>query len=45
MQAPIISVRDLTVCYGDRRVLDGVNLDIERGEVLALHIGDDPTSA
>jgi phospholipid/cholesterol/gamma-HCH transport system ATP-binding protein len=36
MASPIISIRDLTVSYGDHRVLDGVNLDIERGEVLAL---------
>jgi phospholipid/cholesterol/gamma-HCH transport system ATP-binding protein len=36
METPIISVRDLTVAYGGRRVLDGVNLDVERGEVMAL---------
>jgi len=36
MAAPIISVRDLVVSYGGRRVLDGVNLDIQQGEVLAL---------
>src|SRR5271170_839689 len=36
MTNPIISVRDLIVSYGGRRVLDGVNLDIERGEVMAL---------
>ena len=36
METPIISVRDLTVIYGGRRVLDGVNLDVERGEVMAL---------
>jgi phospholipid/cholesterol/gamma-HCH transport system ATP-binding protein len=36
MAAPIISVRDLTVCYGGRRVLNGVNLDVERGEVMVL---------
>src|SRR5262245_34221068 len=36
METPIISVRDLTVNYGGRCVLDGVNLDVERGEVLAL---------
>jgi phospholipid/cholesterol/gamma-HCH transport system ATP-binding protein len=36
METPIISVRDLTVCYGSRRVLDGVNLDVERGEVMVL---------
>jgi phospholipid/cholesterol/gamma-HCH transport system ATP-binding protein len=32
----IISVRDLVVEYDGRRVLDGVNLDIERGEVMVL---------
>ncbi len=36
MANPIISVRDLTVSYGGRRVLDGVNLDVEHGEVMAL---------
>src|SRR6478735_2618272 len=36
MADPIISVRDLVVSYGGRRVLDGVNLDIQQGEVLAL---------
>src|ERR1700759_5759172 len=36
MERPIISVRDLVVSYGGRRVLNGVNLDIQHGEVLAL---------
>jgi phospholipid/cholesterol/gamma-HCH transport system ATP-binding protein len=36
MANPIICVRDLTVSYGGRRVLDGVNLDVERGEVMCL---------
>src|ERR1700733_8934553 len=36
MESPIISVRDLTVSYGGRRVLNGVNLDIQHGEVMAL---------
>jgi len=36
MADPIISVSGLTVQYGGRRVLDGVNLDIERGEVMVL---------
>ena len=32
----IISVRDLVVEYDGRRVLDGVNLDIEQGEIMVL---------
>ena len=36
MESPIISVRDLTVSYGGRRVLNGVNLDIQHGEVMVL---------
>ena len=33
---PIISVRDLVVEYEGRRVLDGLNLDIEQGETMVL---------
>jgi phospholipid/cholesterol/gamma-HCH transport system ATP-binding protein len=33
---PIISVRDLTVRYEDRCVLDHVDLDVARGEVMVL---------
>ena len=33
---PIISVRDLVVEYDGRRVLNGLNLDIERGETMVL---------
>lgn len=36
MGTPIISVRGLNVSYGDHRVLNGVDLEIQRGEVLAL---------
>lgn len=32
----IIEVRDLVVKYGDRTVLDGINLDIKRGEVFVI---------
>jgi len=33
---PIISVRYLVVEYAGRRVLDGVDLDIEPGEIMVL---------
>jgi phospholipid/cholesterol/gamma-HCH transport system ATP-binding protein len=33
---PAISVHDVVVSYGGRRVLDGVNLDIARGEIMVL---------
>jgi phospholipid/cholesterol/gamma-HCH transport system ATP-binding protein len=33
---PIISIRDLVVEYDGRRILDGVNLDIEHGETMVL---------
>jgi phospholipid/cholesterol/gamma-HCH transport system ATP-binding protein len=33
---PIISIRDLVVEYDERRVLDGLNLDIEPGETMVL---------
>jgi phospholipid/cholesterol/gamma-HCH transport system ATP-binding protein len=36
VEEPIISVRDLTVRYGNQGVLDHVNLDIARGEVMVL---------
>jgi phospholipid/cholesterol/gamma-HCH transport system ATP-binding protein len=32
----VISVRDLVVSYGPRRVLDGINLDIVHGETMVL---------
>lgn len=32
----IISIRDLVVEYGGRRILDGLNLDIEQGETMVL---------
>jgi phospholipid/cholesterol/gamma-HCH transport system ATP-binding protein len=32
----IISIRDLIVEYDGRRVLDGLNLDIEQGETMVL---------
>jgi phospholipid/cholesterol/gamma-HCH transport system ATP-binding protein len=36
MVDPIISVRDVSVTYGQHRVLDGINLDVKRGEVMVL---------
>src|SRR5258708_6563491 len=33
---PVISVRDVVVSYDGRRVLDGINLDIARGETMVL---------
>jgi len=36
MPEPIIQVRDLVVQYGTRTVLDGVNLDIYKGESIAI---------
>lgn len=36
MPDPLISVRDVVVSYGGRRVLEGVNLDIMRGETMVL---------
>ena len=33
---PIISTRDLVVEYEDRRILNGLNLDIEHGETMVL---------
>src|SRR5260221_1917730 len=32
----VISVRDVVVSYDGRRVLDGINLDIARGETMVL---------
>ena len=33
---PMISIRDLVVSYGGRRVLNGITLDIARGETMVL---------
>ena len=33
---PVISIRDVSMSYGSRRVLDRVDLDIYRGEILVL---------
>ena len=36
MEDPIISVRDLTVSYGGHRVLHGIDLDVNRREIMVL---------
>ncbi len=33
---PIISVKDLVVSFGDRRVINGFSLDVRRGEVIGI---------
>ncbi|HWI16831.1 MAG TPA: ABC transporter ATP-binding protein [Vicinamibacterales bacterium] len=33
---PLIAIRGLSVSFGDRRVLDGIDLDVHRGEILVL---------
>jgi len=35
-ESPAISIRDLVVSYDGRRVLDGINLEIMRGETMVL---------
>ena len=32
--SPIITIRDLTMSYGDKQVLRGINLDVEPGHIL-----------
>jgi len=34
--APIISIRQLTKSFGYQRVLDGINIDVYRGEILTI---------
>ena len=34
--APAISIRDLTKAYGERKALDGVSLDVRKGELFCL---------
>jgi len=33
---PLLSISDLRAAYGDRAVLDGIDLEIDRGEILGL---------
>ena len=32
----VIEVRDLVTHYGDRKILDGVSMDIRRGEIMVI---------
>ena len=36
MSGAVLELRDLGVTFGDRALLDGVNLSVARGELLAL---------
>ncbi len=33
---PVVQVRDLVVCYGEREILKGIDLEIRRGEVMVV---------
>jgi len=33
---PVISLRNLRVCYGEREILHGINFDVVRGETLVI---------
>jgi phospholipid/cholesterol/gamma-HCH transport system ATP-binding protein len=35
-KAPVIEVENLVTYYGDRRILDGINLRVERGEIMVV---------
>lgn len=35
-QQPVVRIRDLTVGFGPRTVLDGLSLDVRRGEILGV---------
>ncbi len=35
-RAPAISVRDLTMGYGSRKLLEGASFDVQRGEILVI---------
>jgi len=35
-QAPVVSIRDLNKSFGDNHVLRGIDLDVERGEVVCI---------
>jgi peptide/nickel transport system ATP-binding protein len=35
-RGPLLSIRGLQVAYGDRVVVDGIDLDVDRGEIVGL---------
>ena len=32
----LLSIKDLTVCYGGIRAVDGISMEIEQGELVTL---------
>jgi peptide/nickel transport system ATP-binding protein len=36
MSGPLLSIRDLSICYGDKTVVNGISFDIQPGEVLGV---------
>ena len=36
MNEPSVSVRNLTISFAGRRVVDGLSFEVEKGEVFAL---------
>ena len=39
---PIIRMRDVSVSFGSRRVLDSVSLDVQHGEILVFWVAAAP---
>ena len=37
---PLISVRNLSLCYGERQILSGVSFDIKQGDIVAVYGGN-----
>ncbi len=35
-ETPVIEVRDLVTHYGDRKILQGVDMDVRRGEIMVI---------
>ncbi|WP_347232997.1 ATP-binding cassette domain-containing protein, partial [Pseudomonas jessenii] len=36
MSGPLLSIRDLSIRYGDKTVVNGISFDIQPGEVLGV---------